>query len=426
MLKFFNQTKTAALFLLVSLFLLPNPSAAQGVMRIAAVVNDDVISAHDLAQRIRLTIATSRLPNTPQVRKRLASTILRTMIDERLKQQAAEKMEIEVTDDQIKQGLTRFAQSLKIPFDKLEVALAQNGIDIEVVKEQAEAEIAWTLYRNQISSQRLFVSENEIDAAMAQLEDSKGKPEYNYAEIFIPVENPQEESSARQMAERLVDHAKQGASFAALARDFSQSPSATEGGELGWVQSGNIDPALENVLERLNIGDFSSPVRTAAGYFLIQLKDKRIAGETKEDALITLGQLSIPLDKSLGGSDVMAKKQQATDLAYQIKACTDMKPMAEKIEGASGSIFENLRLSKVTPELRTALQNINMGQLTIFERTNVSVMVLMVCERQEITDQPEIAQRKAIQQRLRQEKIGREDRRLLQQERRSAFVDIRL
>ncbi|NVK17625.1 MAG: peptidylprolyl isomerase [Methylocystaceae bacterium] len=426
MLKLFTLTKTAALSLLVCLFLLPNPSAAQGVMRIAAVVNDDVISAHDLAQRIRLTIATSRLPNTPEVRRRLTSTILRTMIDERLKRQAAEKLGIEVTDDQIQNGLNRFAQSLKIPVDKLAIALGQSGIDIEVVKEQAEAEIAWTFYRNQVSSQRLRVSENEIDAAIAAEEANKGKPEYNYAEIFIPVESPDQESSARQMAERLVGHAGQGASFEDLARDFSQSPSATEGGNLGWVQSGNLDPELENVLSRLNVGGLSNPVRTPAGYFIVKLNDKRISGQSKPDAIIDLGQISFPLDPQQGGADIAPKKQQATNIAYQIKSCADLKTASEEVPGTQSTIINDLRISKTAPELRQTLQNLNEGQITIFERNGVSIMILMVCKRQEVAKSPEIAKRKAIQQRLRQEKIGRENRRLIQQERRSAFVDIRL
>ena len=84
-------------------------------------------------------------------------------------------------------------------------------------------------------------------------------------------------------------------------------------------------------------------------------------------------------------------------------------------------------MSTTLPALRETLANVQKGQITFFERPN-AMMVIMVCDRRQAaaTAEPEIAKRREIENRLRLEKIGREERRLLQQERRSAFVDIRL
>ncbi|WP_417795739.1 peptidylprolyl isomerase [Terasakiella pusilla] len=424
MLQLIQKTKSAALIAFATLFFLQNPSYAQGVMRIAAVVNDDVISAHDLAQRVRLTIATSRIPDTPQVRSRLASSILRTMIDERMKLQAAESQGIEIKDDQIKSGLQRYAQSHKINPNMLEQALDQIGVDIMILEEQAEAEIAWSIYVKRMSGQRIAVSEQEVDAAMQQIEANKGKPEYNFAEIFLPVDTPSEEANARQMAERLLGHIQEGSSFEGLARDFSKSPSATEGGVLGWVQSGNIDPNIENTLERLPIGQYSKPVRTPAGYYLLKLNDKRISGQETADEILDLGQIVLPYNSP----ETKAQAQQnAQYLAQQIQACETISQVAQQVPGAQGSTIENVKMSTTLPALRETLANVQKGQITFFERPN-ALMVIMVCDRRQAaaTAEPEIAKRREIENRLRLEKIGREERRLLQQERRSAFVDIRL
>lgn len=422
MLQLIQKTKSAALIAIATLFFLQNPSYAQGVMRIAAVVNDDVISAHDLAQRVRLTIATSRIPDTPQVRRRLASSILRTMIDERLKLQAAENVGIEINDEQIEDGLKRYAQSHKINPDMLAQALDQIGVDIMVLEEQAEAEIAWSLYLKRTSGQRIRVSDQEVDAALAQIEANKGKPEYNFAEIFLPVDTPSEEAGARQMAQRLLGHIQEGSSFEGLARDFSKSPSAAEGGVLGWVQSGNIDPNIENTLERLEIGQYSAPVRTPAGFYLLKLNDKRISGQEKADEILDIAQIMLPYTTPESKAQV---QQTAQNLVPQFQSCELAPQVAQQVPGAQGTTIDNLQMSSTLPALRTALANVQKGQITFFERPN-ALVVIMVCERRQAPAQPEIAKRREIENRLRLEKIGREERRLLQQERRAAFVDIRL
>ncbi|MDV7340162.1 peptidylprolyl isomerase [Terasakiella sp. A23] len=422
MFKFLPLKNRLAFFLVATLFILPNLGHAQGVMRIAAVVNDDVISALDLAQRVRLTIATTRLPNTPEVRKRLTSTILRTMIDERLKTQAAEEAGVEITEQQLQNGLNRYAQSQKVKPEMLEKALGQIGVDLEVLEDQARAELAWGFHIRRNSRDRLKVADSEVTAALQAIEANKGKPEYLYSEIFLPVDVPSEEAGARQMAERLVGHIQNGSPFAALARDFSKSPSAVKDGNLGWVQSGNMNPDIEAILGQLPLGGYSNPIRTAAGFYLLHLQDKRISGQQDRDELLDLGQIILQATPA----DQEGKRELARTLAFQVKACGEMEGIAKGLPGANHSMVKDLKLSTLSGELRQALTNVGQGQTTVHERKQGSIIVIMVCKREKLPAPPEVKVRKDLKEKIRQEKIAREDRRLLQQIRRAAFVDIRL
>ena len=165
-------------------------------------------------------------------------------------------------------------------------------------------------------------------------------------------------------------------------------------------------------------------MRTPAGYYLLKLNDKRISGQETADEILDLGQIVLPYNSP----ETKAQAQQnAQYLAQQIQACETISQVAQQVPGAQGSTIENVKMSTTLPALRETLANVQKGQITFFERPN-AMMVIMVCDRRQVaaTAEPEIAKRREIENRLRLEKIGREERRLLQQERRSAFVDIRL
>ena len=97
------STAIACLFAITAA--LPRPTAAQGVQRIAAVVNDDVISAYEVTQRVMMVMVTGRIPDTEENRRRLSAQILRNMIDEQLQLQEAKRLNIRVSDEDESMGL---------------------------------------------------------------------------------------------------------------------------------------------------------------------------------------------------------------------------------------------------------------------------------------------------------------------------------
>jgi hypothetical protein len=114
------------------------------------------------------------------------------------------------------------------------------------------------------------------------------------AEIFLPVDKPDEEANIKQLAEKLTREMLQGkAPFPRVATQFSQSASAKRGGDIGWVQEGSLYPEIEDVLMRMNEGDLSEPVRTISGYYIVTLRKKRVIAEenipSREEVLYRLG-----------------------------------------------------------------------------------------------------------------------------------------
>jgi peptidyl-prolyl cis-trans isomerase SurA len=252
-----------------------HPAAAQESLRIAAVVNDDVITGLDLAVRTRMAILSSSLPDTPEMRNRVARQVLRAMIDERLMLQEAARQNIVVQQAEIDAELSKLAERNGVTLDQFGAYLAQNGVLLEPLAEQVRATIAWSKLVSRQLRPRAVVTEEDIDEVLRQAEEAQGQPQRRVSEIFLAVDAPAEEEEVRRGAERLIEQIRSGIPFSAIASQFSDGATAAVGGDIGWVLPGQLAPEVEETLEKMQDGDIAGPVRAAGGYYILQLRGQR-------------------------------------------------------------------------------------------------------------------------------------------------------
>ena len=95
--------------------------------------------------------------------------------------------------------------------------------------------------------------------------------------ILLEVTSERDEAQAEALAQTLFDRALQGESFSDLAREFSDDPgSADQGGDLGWIEAGDMVAEFENALFDLTLeGEISAPVRSGFGWHVIRLEEIR-------------------------------------------------------------------------------------------------------------------------------------------------------
>ena len=264
------------LLALLPLILLPAGRASgQESVGIAAVVNNEAISIPDLVARIDVAIVASRLRASEDLRRQLAPQVLRSLVDERLKVQEAERLGVTVSDAEMANARRSVEQRNGIAAGGLDDFLQRQGLNVATVTDQLRAEILWSkLVRGRLGA-AVSVGEGEIDEALAQLEANRGRPEYRVAEIFLAVESSEQESEVRAAAESLFEQLKAGAKFDQIASQFSQSATAAVGGDIGWVLEGELPGEIEAVLARMEPGRIAPPVRTFDGYSIVLLIDRR-------------------------------------------------------------------------------------------------------------------------------------------------------
>ena len=148
----------------------------------------------------------------------------------------------------------------------------------ETLREQLRAEISWRGWIRGRYGQRLAVGDDQIKAYQKRLDAQAGKPQYQITEIFIDANRVGGQPQAEQGAAQLIGEIQKGAPIAAVARQFSNSPSAANGGEVGWISTGELPPEVDRVLDGLRPGQLAPPIPVKDGVYIIYLKDKRAGG----------------------------------------------------------------------------------------------------------------------------------------------------
>ena len=249
---------------------------AQGdLFRPAAVVNDDIISVLDLAMRVQLAVIAAGVEDSEEVRRRLTPQVLRGLIDERLQLQEAERLDIAITDEQVAAALDQIATQNNMTEGQFLTMLRNRGVIPTTLIEQIRAQIAWQAVVQRRIRPNVVIAPEEVEEVVDRLSARRGSIERRVAEIFIPVESAAREDEALANANRLLQELRRGANFAGLARQFSQSGTATLGGDLGWIQDGELEDNLNRALSQMGPGDVSQPIRTLSGFHILLLREMR-------------------------------------------------------------------------------------------------------------------------------------------------------
>ena len=394
-------------------------------LRIVAVVNDDIVTEFDVATRLQLIIRSSGLPDNAETRNRLASQILRQLIDERLQLQEAERLGVEVLPEELARAIEQLESSNNIPPGQLEAAAAQIGIPYPALLDRLKADLTWQKLQAQRIRPTIEITEDEIEEVVSRIVSNQGETEYRVAEIFLSVDSPDQEEEIRETAQRMLEELARGASFSALARQFSQSATAAVGGDLGWIYPGQLDPAIDTVLPQLSIGEVSTPVRTVSGYYLVALVDRRsIAGPSPDDVQVTYQVISLPVTDAMPAEEQAAQRDLVKTVSELAGNCEDMGQLSAELGAGDLAPPVTRRLGEIDVDQRRVLEGLVLQRPSQPVEQNGTVSVYMVCDR--VAPEGALPPRDEIEDNLLAEKTSVLAQRLLRDLRQAAFIDVRV
>lgn len=397
---------------------LPSSAGAQQSLRAAAIVNDEVISILDLEMRVRLAMLAVGASNDPQARRRIAPQVLRTLIDERLQLQEAERLGIEVPQKDIDAAIDTLAQQNNRTRAEFLGALQQRGILLEALMEQLRATIAWQGVIARSLRPQVIISEEEVQSAVAREQASQGQLERLVAEIFLSVDNPGQDEEIRRSAQRLVEQLSSGARFQDLARQFSQSATAPVGGDLGWVRDAQLPAEIGSALQGMAPGQIGGPIRSLSGYHIVFFRQQRTikAGEQ----WLSLKQVFLPVAEASDADSLGKVRDEAANLSGSLNGCEAMDEAAARFGTESGDLGE-VKVGDLPAELRNAVVALDIGAASQPIQRTDGFVVLMVCDRR-----GQGVNRKRIEDQIERERIDMLSRRHLRDLRRAANVEMRI
>jgi peptidyl-prolyl cis-trans isomerase SurA len=393
---------------------------------VAAVVNDDIISSYDLMQRMRLLMVTSGMQPTQENLPQLEQEALRSLIDEHVQMQElrrvekAQKITIISTDKEIEEQIQDIARGNNMTPDQLTQSLSAQGVGIDTWKAQIRADSSWQAWISGRYGSRLRIGDDQIKAFERRQTEAASKPQYQVSEVFIDAGRVGGMEVAENGAKQLVSQIQQGAPFPAVARQFSASPTAANGGDAGWISPGEMPPEVDAALEQLRPGQLSAPIAVRDGVYIVYLREKRTGAKT---ALVDLKQIAIALPKDAPQAQVDAANRLLVELKPKITSCETLEATAGKVEGVVAGDLGEAEITDLAPAFQEAANTLKVGQVSDPIRTDAGLHLIAVCgKRQSGAQAPTHDQ---IENRLRGQQLALISKRYLRDLRNSATIETR-
>ena len=403
------------LSIVTALLVTAAPAYAQSAPHgIAAVVNSDIVTIHDLRQRVLFMMATTGADRDEATLQRLQRQAINNLINEHLQMQESEKYEQTISDEQVNQRLAQLLSRNGADPNQLVADLAAAGVSIETLRDQIRSEIAWQRIVNGLYGSRIRISDAQIDETLNQISANASKPNYRIAEIYIEA-TPEigGMEGAMEGANAMIAQVKNGAPFPLLAQQFSSASSAARGGDVGWVREGEQAPEIDAAIKVMEPGSVSAPIRVRGGVYVIALIEKKIS---ESDTLYKLKQVTVEAETEDAKARLIA-------LRGNLQSCDTLDDDVKALEGVESADMGQIKSSDLTDEIVAALVRTDVGELSDpFERPNGATSI-MVCERE--TTGSNIPTRDEIENRLLDQQLARASKRALRDLRSEATLVVR-
>ena len=398
--------------------------------RIVAVVNDDVITQYELNDHIQLIVSQLKKQGTPLPPQNvLERQLLERLIVDRVQLQYAKETGLRVDDTQLEKTLERIAENNKMSLQSMRETLEHDGVNFNHFREEIRNEIILARLKEREVDNKVVVTDSEI-ANYLKSQAALGKEdEFNLAHILVMVPDqasPEQIQNKRARAELALEQIKKGADFGQIAVSFSDASDALQGGALGWRPAGRLPPLFLEALRSMQPGDVSSVLRSANGFHIIKLLDKR-----GKDATIEVQQSHVRhiLIKT---SELMSESEARTrllNLKERLENGADFAELA-RVNSEDGSAAQGGDLGWIgpgdtVPEFERAMNALKIGQISDPVRSPFGWHLIEVLERrkQDVTHDRE---RLLARQALRARKADEAYEEWLRQLRDSAYVEYHL
>lgn len=359
------------------------PPSSLDVQRIAAVVNEQVVTGRDVDQRLEMTMRLLGMADSAEARQRLRPQILQTLIDERIQVQETTRRNITITEEDLGRRLAQAERQFNVPAGRLNDFLASRGVDRNAFILQMRNEAGWQKMIFTRLLPTVTVTDEEVSSAMARILNSAGDGEVLMSEIFLAVESGEQEEEVRRSAQRLLEQVRTTGNFAGLARLFSQGMTAAAGGDMGWVQPANLPEEISAAAVSMQAGTISEPIRAAGGYYIIAIRDKRrLNASDPGETRLNIKQILVPLPANASPRDVQSQTELAGIISETVASCEDADRVIAQLRSDSGNLG-TVRLRDLPENIRTLLTPLKANQSSAPVRTANGVSVFTVCQRVE-------------------------------------------
>lgn len=335
------------------------PAGAQDLFAPAITVNGTVITRYEVQQR-RDFLQALHQPGD------IATQAVNDLISDRLQEDAAKKLDVTVSEDDIRNGMAEFAARGNLSTDQFLKLLGENGVQPETFRAFVRSGMLWRAALRAQFGGRIKVTEAEVDRAIATGAASGGAERVLLAEIVLPDDG---KSDVAALARRIRDKVHSAQDFAQMAKVFSKGGSAANGGALNWVDVTGLPPDVASAVAGLKPGEMTQPLPqqgSVALYFLREVS--QAAGPAKGAPQVDYAIFTPP-----SGMDLARVKARLT-------GCDELNPLARGL-GETTLQRQTVAEASVPAALRATLAGLDAGESAIVTGSGGVAQLVMLCTR---------------------------------------------
>ncbi|MEM9012860.1 MAG: peptidylprolyl isomerase [Pseudomonadota bacterium] len=419
-----TKLRPGALCLALALLMpaLPDGAAAQNPFSPALVVNDDVITHFDLAERSRFY----RVFGLDE--SRAAALAQEALIEEVLKLQEARRLGLTVSPAELEDGIARFARSRNLTADRLIAGLGSRGVGREALEDFIRAELAWRKVVRLRFGSRATPTEQDIESAL-ELGLADENVSVRLAELAMPFEERGEEETLA-LAAQLVEELRAGGDFTAAVRRYSRSGSAAQGGDIGWAPLDALPPEIATEISLLEIGEVTPPIPITRGVTIIKLLDQRTDvasaadGESEAAAQVTYAIAIVEIPTGASTNERQQFRNEARALALGLGGCGDVVAQGSELSAGSG-IIGPVPEAELSDTAASALDGLAIDAASSPVETDTRFEIYVLCSRDAGTGGSPVDARDSVRGEIFEQRLGSFADGYLQELRRDAVTEVR-
>ncbi|MEF8734231.1 MAG: peptidylprolyl isomerase [Candidatus Accumulibacter meliphilus] len=398
--------------------------------RIVAVVNDEVITHHELRSRLDSALGQLQRQGTAlPPREVLEKQMLERLVIDKVQLQFAREVGLRVDDAQLDQALQRIAANNHLTLAQFRVALEKDGIAFASFREEIRAEMTIARLREREVDSRIFISEGEIDNYLAGEAGQAGGEEYQMAHILLRAPesaSPEQIQQLRAKSDQIVERLRQGENFAQLAAAYSDAPDGLRGGDLGWRSLNRLPTMFAEVAAKLQVGEVSPVMRSSNGFHLVKLLGKRGGGALPAVQQTRARHILIKVNEVVSEPEARHTVETLHERIKHGENFADLARLFSQDGSASkGGDLGWIYAGDTVPEFEGAMNKLAPGELSEPVKSPFGYHLIEVTERR-VQDVSSDRQRTAARQVLRERKRDEAYQDWLRQMRDRAYVELRL
>lgn len=421
------QPRLLFVFILTGLIFNSSASALAPLDSIAVVVNEDVITSNELADKVRYYEKQIRLSSgSVSDMDSLKKQVLERMIRDKVQLQQAAQFGIQIDDISLNRMIDAMAKKNDMSLNQLRATLEQEGIDFGDFRSQTRDELIIQELQKRMVADKVNVTPQEIKQFLdSSMQQDKSGTEFHLFHILIATPEdagPDDIQNAQKKVENIYQLLLQGADFKQLAIRESNGSNALNGGDLGTRKANELPELFLQAIEGLQQGEVTKPIRSASGFHILKL-----ASSSSNVEMVTQTHARHILIRTSADTDDDKARESLRDIRKRIEQGEDFADLANEYSEDPGSKIKGGDLGwanpgTFVPAFERVMASLSDGEISDPFKSQFGWHIMQVLERREVDMAKTVMEAKAMQA-IRTRKIDEELRLWLRKIRDEAYVE---